>query len=361
MAGCQVEIFPTPAGDIVRYTLTNASGASVTLQNIGAGIASIRVPDRNGRLGEVALGYADPASWLADGPCAGKTPGRVANRIAAAQFTLDGRICRLPRNDGRNTLHGGPHGFAERLWSSRKKGENSVEFTLLSPDGDNGFPGNLRVTVSYTWTDDNRLQIRFEAISDALTPVNLTNHTYFNLDGAGSGYAPGQLLRLNSDEFLPITEEHLPQGRIAPVEGTAMDFRDLHPVDYRFGAGGDFCSEPQLKIARGFNHCWAIRGWKEAMATGCLRELTPVAELIGSASGRRLEILSTNPGVQVYTGGWLEGSPANRSGRSYNNHDGIAFECQGFTDACNHPEYPPSVASPCAPYRREIEFRFSTI
>ena len=232
-------------GKARKYTIVNASGASVVLSSIGAGIVSINVPDRDGKLADVTIGYPEPDSYFADGPCSGKCPGRYANRIAKGKFTLDGVEYSLPINNGPNHLHGGPEGFQNKVWESRIDGD-AVEFMYFSPDGEMGYPGNLKVVARYEWSEDNRLQLTFTAQTDKATVVNLTNHAYFNLDGEGSGSVLDHYLKLNASEFLPSDATLIPLGESQPVAGTPMDF--VNPKKIGRDIKADF--EP-LRIGKG--------------------------------------------------------------------------------------------------------------
>lgn len=337
---------PSELGEITLCTITNASGASVTLSSLGAGIDAVRVPDREGRLADVVLGYKDPASWLADGPCAGKVPGRFANRIALGHFSIDGTEYTLAINNGPNALHGGPTGFQNRLWSVEAIGEDTVRFTYTSADGEEGYPGNLTATATYTWSADNVLTITLTAETDAPTVVNLTNHAYFNLAGENSGSVLGHKLCLKASRWLPTDATQIPTGEIAPVAGTPMDFtvakeigRDIH---------ADF---EALKIGKGYDHCWVVDDYEK----GKLRE---VALLTDDASGRSLAISTTQPGMQVYTGNWLAGCPESISGGAYADYDGVAIECQNFPDAPNKPSFPSSRLNPGEKYEEVIRFAF---
>ena len=210
--------------------LTNKSGASVMLTERGAGIVSIVVPDRNGVMGDVVLGYRDEESYLADGPCAGKIPGRFANRIDGGCFTLDGKEYQLVKNNPGYQLHGGPDGFSNRLWKASRISDTEVILTLDSPDGDQGYPGNMHVEATYTWSDDNSLTLSIKATTDAPTIINLTNHTYWNLDGEDSGFILDHVLKLNASRWLATSEALIPTGELSPVEGTPMDFRTAKPI-----------------------------------------------------------------------------------------------------------------------------------
>ena len=325
--------------------LTNKSGASVMLTERGAGIVSIVVPDRNGVMGDVVLGYRDEESYLADGPCAGKIPGRFANRIDGGHFTLDGKEYQLVKNNPGYQLHGGPDGFSNRLWKASRISDTEVILTLDSPDGDQGYPGNMHVEATYTWSDDNSLTLSIKATTDAPTIINLTNHTYWNLDGEDSGSILDHVLKLNASRWLATSEALIPTGELAPVEGTPMDFRTAKPIGRDIKA--DF---PALKYGKGYDNCWVLDG-----APG----LKLAAELSSAVSGRRLEIWTDQPAAQVYTGNWLDGSPLSKSGRPYRDYDGVAIECQGFPDAPHHPDFPSCVLRPGETYSRKIIFKLN--
>ena len=312
----------------------------------GAGVVSVVVPDRNGIMGDVVLGYRDEESYLADGPCAGKIPGRFANRIDGGRFVLDGKEHLLVRNNPGYQLHGGPDGFSNRLWKTAGISDTEAVLTLDSPDGDQGYPGNMHVEAVYTWRDDNSLTLSLKATTDAPTIVNLTNHTYWNLDGEDSGSVLGHTLKLNASRWLVTTDALIPTGELASVDGTPMDFRTAKPIGRDIKA--DF---PALKYGKGYDNCWVLDG-----APG----LKLAAELSSAVSGRRLEVWTDQPAAQVYTGNWLDGSPVSKSGRSYHDYDGVAIECQGFPDAPNHPAFPSTELRPGQTYRRTILFRLST-
>ena len=325
--------------------LINKNGASVMLTERGAGIVSIVVPDRNGVMGDVVLGYRDEESYLADGPCAGKIPGRFANRIDGGRFTLDGKEYQLVKNHPDYQLHGGPDGFSNRLWKASQISDTEVVLTLDSPDGDQGYPGNMHVEATYTWGEDNSLTLSIKATTDAPTILNLTNHTYWNLDGEDCGSIFNHVLRINASRWLATSEALIPTGELAPVEGTPMDFRTAKPIGRDIKA--DF---PALIYGKGYDNCWVLDG-----AQG----LKLAAELSSTASGRRLEIWTDQPAAQVYTGNWLDGSPVSKSGRPYRDYDGVAIECQGFPDAPHHPDFPSCVLRPGETYSRTIIFKLN--
>jgi len=336
----------TPCGkEIFLYTIRNSRGAYVQLSNVGAGIVSIVVPDRGGVLADVVLGYPDPMSYFGDGPCAGKIPGRYANRIALGKFTLDGVEYTLPVNNGPNHLHGGPEGFQNKVWESREN-EGGVEFLYYSEDGEQGYPGALKVVARYDWSEDCELRLTITAESDAPTVLNLTNHTYFNLNGEGNGDILGHVLRMNASEYLPTDATQIPLGESAPVAGTPMDFVNGKPIGQDIKA--DF--EP-LRIGKGYDHCWVIDGAEPGQLQFC-------CELSAPESGRKVEIYTTQPGVQVYTGNWLSGCPAGKNGHVYEDYTGVAIECQNYPDAPNKADYPCCTLRPGEVYEQAIIFAF---
>ena len=333
--------YPSSLGEIVTYRIVNSRGASVVLSSLGAGILEVNVPNKMGKLENVALGYAKPTDYIDDGPCMGKIPGRYANRIAAGKFSIDGKEYTLAVNNGPNHLHGGPTGFQNRIWDSCLM-PDGVRFTYVSADGEEGYPGELTVTAEYRWTDRNRLHLTLKATSTKDTVVNLTNHAYWNLHGADSGSALDHKLRINAKKYLVTDENLTPTGELADVAGTPMDFRKLRPVGRHIRA-----NFPALVYGKGYDNCWVLEG----------EEAVVVKEAV---SGRKLTIRTDQPGVQVYTGNWLVGCPVNRSGLRYLDYDGIAIEAQGFPDAPNHPDFPSQLLKAGDTYQRFISFEFST-
>ena len=333
--------------EILKYTLENKSGASVQLSSVGAGIVSICVPDRDGKLGDIVLGYKKAEDYFGDGPCAGKIPGRYANRIAKGHFTLDGKEYSLPINNACNHLHGGPEGFQNQVWESREK-DGGVEFMYYAEDGEMGYPGALKAMARYDWSEENELRLTITAECDAPTVINLTNHTYFNLNGEGSGSVLDHELRLNASEYLPTDDTLIPVGDSETVAGTPMDF--ITPKKLGRDIKEDFAA---LNYGKGYDNCWVIDGAEPGM-------IQSAAELYSAESGRYLEVLTTQPGIQVYTGNWLAGCPEGKCGRSYNDYEGVALECQNFPDSPNHEDYPSPVLRPGEVYEEAIIFAFST-
>ncbi len=329
---------------ILKYRMTNSAGAYVELGSIGAAILSIVVPDRDGKMADVVIGYEDSLSYIGDGPCCGKTPGRFANRIAKGRFSLDGKNYSLPVNNGPNHLHGGPDGFMNKVWDSRIEGD-SVEFMYFSEDGESGYPGNLKSVVRYEWGDDNALKITYTAQTDAPTVVNLTNHAYFNL--AGKGKILDHELLLNASEYLPTDKDLIPLGESEPVAGTPMDFTNAKPLGRDIKA--DF---PALNYGKGYDNCFLVDGYEPG-------QLQTAAELYEPESGRVLEVISTQPAVQVYTGNWLDGSPKGKGGVEYHEYDAVAIECQHLPDSPNQPDYPSTELRPGETYQEAIIYSFS--
>lgn len=332
--------------EIYLYTLTNSKGSYVKLCNVGAAMVAVAVPDKDGKIEDVIIGYDDPLSYFGDGPCSGKCPGRYANRIAKGHFTLDGKDYSLPINNACNHLHGGPEGFQNQVWDSRIEGD-AVEFMYFSADGEQGYPGNLKVVAHYQWDDDDSLKLTFTARTDAPTVVNLTNHVYFNLNGEGNGNIREHILQLNASEYLPTDDTLIPVGDSEPVAGTPMDFTVPKALGKDIEA--DF---PAIKFGKGYDNCYAIDGWEEGQLNSC-------ATLYSPKSGRSLEVLTTQPGVQIYTGNYLEGCPAGKNGHIYHDYDAVAIECQHYPDSPNHPDYPSTVLRPGQSLEQAIIWSFS--
>ena len=339
----------TPEGEaIVLYTMRNAQGAEVKLSNYGAAIVSIVVPDREGRMADVALGYKRPEGYFFDGAASGKTVGRVANRIACGRMTIEGEEYALEVNNGPNHLHGGTKNFANRVWESRVE-TNRVVMDLLAEDGDQGYPGELSVEAIFDFDDDCSLEITYLARTDRTTPVNLTNHVYFNLSGEASGTVLDHELRLSSTRALEMTERQIPTGRLLDVAGTPQDFTEFRP--FRPGIGSEF---NHIRDFRGYDHPFVIEGWKPGILgeAGCLRD---------PHSGRQVEVLTSQPGVMIYTGNWLAGGcPETKSGGRYADHAGVAIECQNHPDAVNRPEFPSPLLRPGELYCQKTVYRFGT-
>ena len=333
------------------YRLTNAHGMTAEVLTYGAHLVSLAAPDRDGEMGDVTLGFADLDGWRAGTGYLGATVGRFANRIAGAKFELDGKTYQLAANEPPNHLHGGEIGFNKRLWNARpveQPGEAGVELTCTSPDGEEGYPGTLETSVVYTLTDDNELRITFSATTDKPTIVNLVHHTYWNLSGDPSTDTLDHELVLHAERYLPVDEQSIPTGDLDPVEGTAMDFRDAHTIGQRIaevpGTHGT--------RARGYDHCWVLRG-----PTG--GGLLPAAEAHDPKTGRVMELLTDQPGVQFYAGLFLDGSIAGKRGVTYHKHAGFCLETENFPDSPNKPQFPSPVLRPGDIYTHTMVHRFS--
>lgn len=333
-------------GLIETVRIVNSHGASASFCNVGAGIVGIEVPDKDGCFSDVVLGYANLTDYFHDTPCAGKTPGRFANRIAKGNFSIDGKAYQLDTNNGPNALHGGQNGFHSVLWQTEPLSDG-VRFTYHSKDGEEGYPGNLVAHVEYHWNDQCELTIFYEADTDAPTIVNLTNHAYFNLDGEGTGTCLDQTLQLFCHTWLPTDDTDIPLGDVAPVDGTPMDFTCPKTLGRHLLA--DFGN---LRHGKGYNHFFPVDGWKDD------ETLRQIAILNSEKSGRTLEVSTTQYGAMLYTGNWLDGSPVGKSGRPYRDYDGVAIECQGAPDAPNHARFPSQILRPGDIYRHIIVYRF---
>ncbi len=332
-----------------RFTLSNDGGMRVEILPWGATIQSIWVPDRQGQLANVALGFADLPTYIARNvPFFGCVAGRYANRIAGGRFTLDGETFQLPTNAGSVTLHGGNRGFDKRLWDAEQAGDDGVRLTRISPDGEEGFPGALTAEVTYRLDDDNPLHIDYRAETDRPTILNLTNHNYWNLGGEGSGSTDGHLLQVNASRYTPLNADQVPTGELAPVQGTPLDFTSPAP----FGARARE-DHPQLLLGMGIDHNFVLdRDPDDA-------SLIEAAMLYDPASGRTLTVWTTEPGIQVYGGNHLNGTIVGASGRTYRQGDGIALETQHFPDSPNQPSFPSTVLRPGETFRSTTVFALS--
>ena len=333
---------------IDRYTLTNTRGLEAEIMTFGGIITALRVPDRNGAPGDVVLGFDTLAPYLRKHPYFGALVGRYANRIANGQFELDGTTYTLAQNDGSNHLHGGPEGFHQKIWAAQPRDTSdgpSLELSLVSPDGEEGYPGNLSVTVVYTLTDQNELRIDYTATTDQATVLNLTNHSYFNLSGGGD--ILGHEMQLFSSRFIPINDNLIPTGEIRPVEGTPMDFRTPTPIGARIDN-----DDEQLCNGLGYDHCWVLDKAPDALGHA--------ARAYDPASGRTLDVYTTQPGVQFYSGNMLDGSLTGKNGQIYAKRTGFCLETEHFPDSPNQPQFPSTVLRPGETYQQTTIFRFGT-
>ncbi|MFC0170042.1 aldose epimerase family protein [Pseudoduganella danionis] len=330
------------------YTLTNQHGMQVCISDLGGVITSILAPDRNGQLADVCLGFDDAAAYMGESHYFGALIGRYGNRIANGQFELDGKRYQLDINNGINHLHGGYDGFHRRLWQAEPASTaDAATLTLRyrSPDGEQGYPGNLDVTARYELGSDNALRIDFHAVTDQATPVNLTNHAYFNL--AGQGDILAHELTIPADAYTPVDAGLIPTGELCAVQGTPFDFRTPHAIGARIGA-----ADPQLAFGSGYDHNFALSGWQEGALALAARVREPV-------SGRVLEVWGQGPGVQFYSGNFLSEAVRGK-GRVYDFRTGFCLEPQYFPDAPNQPQFASTILRPGAEYRRRMEYRLST-
>lgn len=340
----------TPEGEgIILYTMRNSRGSEVQLCNIGASIVGVKFADRNGKIEDVALGYKKPTSYIGDGAASGKSVGRVAGRIARGQMVIDGVEYRLEVNNGPNHLHGGSKGFANRYWEGRVE-TNRVVFSYISEDMEQGYPGELVVEAVYDFDDEDNLEITYLAKSNKRTVVNLTNHLYWNLHGESSDKTIlDHELRLNCSQVLEMNTVQIPTGTLLDVKGTALDFTDGRIF------GTDIDAEfNNIRNFRGYDHCFAVDGWQKNI-------LGEVGELRCEATGRKVTILSSQPAAVLYTGNWLAGGcPLTKSDKYYQDYAGVAIECQAFSDAVNHPNFPSIELDADELYCQKIVFKLGT-
>lgn len=332
------------------YTLRNANGVEVKITNYGGIVVSLSVPDRNGSNADVVLGHDAIAGYEKRSPYFGAIVGRYGNRIANGRFTLDGTTYHLARNDGENHLHGGRRGFDKVVWQASEREDAdgmAVELRYRSKDGEEGYPGNVDVTVTYTLTEENELRIDYAATTDEPTVINLTNHSYFNLAGHVAGDILGHELMIDADRFTPVDEGLIPIGELRPVEGTPFDFRTPTPIGARIND-----KNQQLAFGKGYDHNYVLNG-----TAGSLRQVVRVTE---PESGRVLEVLTTEPGLQFYSGNFLDGTIHGKGGKVYGHRSGFCLETQHFPDSPNKPSFPTTVLRPGERYKTTTVYRFST-
>lgn len=335
----------TTNGEPVKlYTIANKNGAALSIITYGGSIQSLKVPDKNGKMTDVALGCDNIMDYEKQDASLGALVGRVCNRLEDSEFTLDGVQYKLFANDGRNHLHGGKVGFNRRVWAAKPVGE-ALELTLASADGEENYPGNLNVTVSYSLSDDNAVTVDYKAVTDKATPVNFTNHCYFNLAGQGSGTVLEHMLRLNCDEFTENSNECIPTGVILPVEATPLDFRNFHAIGERIND-----DDINLKNCGGYDHNFIIN----TDGKTCLKN---AAELYSDVSGISMSVHTTQPAVQLYTGNFMNNLPA-KGGRRYSKYDGVCLETQHFPNAMKCENFPTIVLRPDKAYHEVTVFGF---
>ena len=334
--------------EVDLYTLTNAKGMEVRVINYGGIVTAIKVPDRNGTPADVVLGFDSLAGYVKNPPYFGAVVGRYANRIAKAQFALDGKKYKLAATNGPNTLHGGVKGFDKAVWQAEPfdhDGQAGVALTHTSPDGEEGFPGTLSMRVAFTLSDANELSLDYSATTDKPTVLNLTHHDYFNLAGEGSGDVLAHELRINADRFTPVDATLIPTGKLADVAGTPLDFRMLTPIGARIGS-----DDLQIKLGSGYDHNFVINHQGNDLALA--------ARVEEPSSGRVLEVRTTEPGVQFYSANFLNGNTG-KSGHEYHNRGAFCLETQHYPDSPNHPEFPTTTLRPGEQFHSRTVYTFS--
>ncbi len=328
------------------YTLKNENGMVVQITNFGAKVVSIFTPDKNGNFGDIVLGFDSAEDYFNTKEIYfGATIGRYGNRIGNAQFSINDTLYNLVKNDGKNALHGGLKGFNAVVWDANKINDKTLELKYLSPDGEEGYPGNLNVKVVYTLTDANELKIEYFATTDKATPVNLTNHSFFNLEGAGSGDVNNEILQINADYYTLVDSGLIPTGEIASVEGTPLDFRNPTSIGARIG--DDF---EQLKLGHGYDHNWVLNKAESG--------LNFAAKVVDPVSGRTLEVYTNEPGIQFYGGNFLDGTVTGKGGKKYVYRSALCLETQHFPDSPNKPNFPSTILKPGDKYYSICIYKF---
>jgi aldose 1-epimerase len=325
------------------YTLSNGKGMEARVMTLGATVVSLTAPDKAGKYADVVLGMDSVDGYVKGVPYFGAIVGRYGNRIGHAQFTLEGNTYHTPKNDGDNTLHGGIKGFDKRVWTAREAGD-SVEFTYVSKDGEEGFPGTLTSKVTYTVTPNNELKIEYLATTDKPTVVNLTNHSYFNLSGQGEGNILDHQVAINATRFTPVDKGLIPTGELKPVKGTPFDFNNPTAIGARIGE-----NDEQLQFGKGYDHNWVING----------SGMKNAAEVYDPKSGRLMQVLTEEPGLQFYTGNFLDGTINGKGGKLYGHRGAFCMETQHYPDSPNKPSFPTTELKPGETYRTSTVYRFS--
>jgi aldose 1-epimerase len=340
----------TPDGTPVEiYTLRNSSGMEARIMTYGGTVTSLKTPDKNGRFDDVVLGHDNLERYIKSSPYFGALIGRYGNRVANGEFTLGGNTHTLAANNGPNHLHGGLNGFDKVVWNAKPvetQHGSALELTYLSKDGEEGYPGNLSVTAIYLVTEKNELLVQFSATTDKHTVCNLTHHSYFNL--RGSGDVLGHIVQINADKFTPVDSGLIPTGELKPVGGTPLDFRKPAAIGERINETTD----DQIKFANGYDHNWVLNKHPG--------EFGPAATVYEPTSGRVMEVWTTAPGMQFYTGNFLDGTIAGKGRQEYQFRAGFCMEPQGFPDSPNHPDFPTTELKPGEIYQHMILYKFST-
>ncbi|RIJ43173.1 galactose mutarotase [Pontibacter oryzae] len=333
----------TPDGqEISLYTLTNKNGLIVKVSNYGAIVNSIITPDKNGEMGDVVLGFDDVSGYIPNDPHIGGVVGRFANRIAKGKFTLDGQEYTLATNNAPNHLHGGNIGFDRVVWQAEEMPEeNAIKLTYVSKDMEEGYPGNLTATVIYTLTEDNGLQIDYTATTDKATPVNLTNHSYFNLSAGKVNTISDHIIQINADKYTAVDETLIPTGELASVKGSNLDLTQAQPI-------GKFLNQVP---GGGYDHNYVVNG--------TAGEMNKAAEVYEPTSGRVLEVYTTQPGIQFYTSNFLDGTLTGKNGNKYTKHYAFCLETQHFPDSPNQENFPSTILKPGETYKESTTYKFS--
>jgi aldose 1-epimerase len=338
-----------PTGETISlYTFRNEKGMEATVSNFGGRLVTLKVPDRSGKFEDVVLGYDTLVPYTKPNPFFGTLVGRYANRIANGEFTLNGKKYTLLKNNGPNSLHGGAQGFDKKAWQAEiGKDGQSLQLTYLSKDGEEGYPGNLTAVVTYSLSKDNALTIDYAATTDADTVLNLTNHSYFNLAGHGNGKILDHQLTINADKFTPVNANLIPTGELKNVEGTPFDFRQSTAIGARIDS-----NDPQMQFGKGYDHNFVLNGNGDSASLA--------ARITDPQSGRVMEVLTTQPGVQFYTANHIEGQIQGKGGAIYHFRGAYCFETQHFPDSPNQPSFPTTVLKPGDKFHQTTIFRFST-
>jgi aldose 1-epimerase len=333
---------------VETYEIKNANGMKMKVTNFGARVTNLWVPDKDGNLVDVVLGFETLDEYLESGEkYFGAAIGRYGNRIANGKFTLDGEEYTLPQNNNGQTLHGGPGGMDYVIWDVEKSGENGLIFSYTSPDGEEGFPGELKVKMIYTLTDDNEFKVTYEAETDKATPVNLTHHSFFNLNGAGNGNVLDHTLQLNASEYTPVNEVLIPTGEVASVKETPFDFTDPTTIGERINQ-----ENQQLKFGGGYDHNWVLD------KTG--NDLSQAAVISSPQTGIEMEVWTTEPAIQFYSGNFLDGSVTGKGGKVYELRSAFCLETQHYPDSPNQPNFPSTILKPGEKYEQTCIYKFGT-
>ena len=341
----------TPDGrDVTLFTLINGLGSSVEIMDLGGIIVSLKVPDRDGKISDVVLGLDNPTQYLTESPYFGAIVGRYANRIREGRFSIDGQDYSLAINNGPNALHGGLTGFDKKIWKVEPfEGADyaGLTLTMVSDDGDEGYPGRLNVGVSYRFDDRNTLTVSYNATTDKKTVINLSQHSYFNLSGHSSGSITGHEVTLNASHYTPVDETLIPVGGIVSVDGTPMDFRNSKSIERDINIDHE-----QLAFGGGYDHNWVLDRESE-------NELELAATVYSPKTGRLLEVTTDQPGIQFYTGNFLDGTIIGKEGATYEARNGFCLETQHFPDSPNQPDFPTTILNPGDVYETTTVFKFS--